>query len=107
VHDDTAPTPDEEAAVRHAAREPTPARGTTASSRKNASADTPQLDGEWIVSAAVDSSRDRRLKGVEFEYRLRLRQERDRIEGRGSRIAKNGKTLPRAHQTPVSVVGRP
>lgn len=68
-------------------------------------ATAPQLDGEWIVSNAVESTRDARLRGVAFQYRLRLRQERDRIEGRGSRVTKNGKALPRAHQTPVSVTG--
>jgi len=104
VHDDDGATPDE-AAMRDDEHEPTTARATTAAARKETAAPAPRLDGEWIVSNAVESTRDRRLKGAAFEYLLRLRQERDRIEGRGSRVAKNGKTLPRAHQTPVSVSG--
>lgn len=90
-------------------QEPAPAEIASADAQpaetRPAIATVPRLEGEWLVTNAVESTRDRSSAGLRFEYRLRLRQQRDRVDGRGARIAKNGRPLPREHQTPVSVSG--
>jgi hypothetical protein len=63
------------------------------------------LDGWWLVTNAVDSSDRRTSKGPLMVYRINLRQDGERVSGKGSTWSKNGQVLTPSQRTPIVATG--
>lgn len=63
------------------------------------------LDGWWLVTNAVDSSDRGTPKGPLMVYRINLRQEGERVSGKGSTWSKNGRALTPSQRTPIVATG--
>ena len=61
--------------------------------------------GGWTISTRVDESSRAEFRGLRLTYHVDLRQDGDRITGSGRKVAENGRSLPSAGQTPISVSG--
>ena len=63
------------------------------------------LDGWWLVTNADDSSDRRTPKGLLVVYRIELRQDGERVFGKGSTWSKNGRVLTPSQRTPLVATG--
>ena len=63
------------------------------------------VSGVWTLETEIESSSLKAFEGLRLGYRLELRQEGDRIEGTGLKIAENGMPLPGPRRTPIRVQG--
>jgi hypothetical protein len=64
------------------------------------------LSGWWEVSQAIDTTTYLPYLGLRMGYRVRLRQEGDKLVGTGERWSENGRVLPSAERTPISLEGK-
>jgi hypothetical protein len=63
------------------------------------------LDGWWLVTNSVESTDHAPYRGLRLSYRLELRQDGERVVGKGTTWTRNGKPLPLGHRTPVVASG--
>ena len=63
------------------------------------------LTGWWAMTNQVQASGYRPYQGLRLGYRLQLRQDGTRISGDGHKWLENGRAIPRANRTPISVSG--
>jgi cytoskeletal protein RodZ len=63
------------------------------------------LTGVWTLETEIESTSFKAFEGLRLGYRLELRQEGDRIEGTGLKVAENGVALSAARRTPITVHG--
>jgi cytoskeletal protein RodZ len=63
------------------------------------------LSGRWALTNRVESSSYGAFRGLNVGFHLQLRQEGNRISGTGQKWMENGKPLPAASRTPISVEG--
>jgi transcriptional regulator with XRE-family HTH domain len=70
-----------------------------------ANAGEPILSGEWMLTNEVQTSSFKAFEGLELEYRLTLSQDGVIVTGRGHKWSENGREIPSARRTPISVAG--
>jgi hypothetical protein len=63
------------------------------------------LTGSWAMTNQIQTSRYRPYQGLRIGFRLRLRHEGTRITGEGQKWLENGRAVPRANRTPITVSG--
>ncbi|HSK76317.1 MAG TPA: PBP1A family penicillin-binding protein [Thermoanaerobaculia bacterium] len=64
------------------------------------------LSGWWEMTNTIQSTNYSSYKGLRLGYRVQLEQDGDRIVGRGQKWTENGRTIPSAGRTPITVRGR-
>ena len=64
------------------------------------------LDGWWILTNEVLLASEQGLKPLHLRFRVQLKQQGDRVTGRGEKWTENGRPIPLNDRTPVTVVGR-
>jgi penicillin-binding protein 1A len=64
------------------------------------------LSGWWEMTNTIQSTNYSAYKGLRLGYRVQLEQDGDRIVGRGQKWAEDGRTIPSAGRTPITVRGR-
>ena len=89
---------------RAAARDDTPDEATVAA-RPPASPSGVDIGGQWSLTTHVDSSAYTRYNGLTLGYALELHQRGNRVTGSGRKISENGRGLPPASQTPITLEG--
>lgn len=78
-------------------------RPVTADTRESPSPDG--ISGQWLLTTRVDSSTYTPYKGLTLGYTLQLQQHGSRITGSGEKVSENGRTLPVASRTPITLEG--
>lgn len=63
------------------------------------------VSGTWILTTVLERTAYRDLTGLEYGYRLELRQDGDRVTGVGVKATENGREIADAAQAPVRVEG--
>jgi penicillin-binding protein 1A len=68
---------------------------------------TPETDlsGWWEMTNTIESTNYSAYKGLRLGYRVQLEQDGNRITGRGQKWSENGRTIPSAGRTPITVTG--
>jgi len=65
----------------------------------------PDLDGWWMVTNSIDSTDYSPFAGLQLTYRVHLQRQGDRIVGRGTKWAEDGRRIGAASRTPIFVSG--
>ena len=63
------------------------------------------LSGWWEMTNTIQSTNYSAYKGLRLGYRVKLEQDGDRIVGRGQKWSEDGRTIPAAGRTPITVTG--
>jgi cytoskeletal protein RodZ len=63
------------------------------------------VSGAWILTTVLERTAYRDLAGLEYGYRLELRQDGNRVTGVGLKATENGREIADAAQAPVRVEG--
>lgn len=63
------------------------------------------LNGDWHFTTHVRSATPQEFEGLALVYRLRLKQDGERVTGKGQKISENGKALSTRQRTPIAVEG--
>lgn len=63
------------------------------------------LTGEWALATRIEMSDVAAFRNMNLGFRLQLRQQGDRITGRGTKWMENGKAIPPRARTPIVVEG--
>jgi hypothetical protein len=63
------------------------------------------VQGTWELSNEIDSASYAPYRGLRLGYRLQLQQAGRRISGQGEKWTENGRQIPPANRTPISVAG--
>jgi hypothetical protein len=63
------------------------------------------LSGAWLLSNEVTATSFAAFRGLRLMYRVSLEQEGAKLAGSGVKWAENGRTLPAAQRTPISLEG--
>ena len=74
--------------------------------RQRSSTLSTTLDGWWIVTNEVLLTSEQGLKATRTRFRVQLKQQGDRVTGRGEKWAENDRAIPSGERTPITVVGR-
>lgn len=65
----------------------------------------PDLEGRWDLWTRITQSNESRYEGMTLGFRVRLRQDGDRITGSGEKRSEGGETLPPGRRAPIRVEG--
>jgi hypothetical protein len=68
--------------------------------------DSVALDGRWDLTHEIEATSHAPFAGMRLGYRLDLRQQGNRVWGRGRKYTENGALLPPDRRTPITVDGR-
>jgi hypothetical protein len=63
------------------------------------------LSGWWELTNTIQSTNFAEYQGLRLSYRLQLEQDGDRITGRGQKWSEDGRPVPAAGRTPLTVSG--
>lgn len=63
------------------------------------------LSGWWELTNTIQSTNFAEYQGLRLGYRLQLEQDGDRITGRGQKWSEDGRPVPAAGRTPLTVTG--
>jgi penicillin-binding protein 1A len=63
------------------------------------------LSGWWELTNTIQSTNYAEYQGLRLGYRLQLEQDGDRITGRGQKWSEDGRPVPAAGRTPLTVTG--
>lgn len=76
-----------------------------ATERATTSGDSPLLSGDWVMNTRVESSRLKRYEGLRLGYRVRLRQNGERVSGIGWKVSEDERPVGTSGQTPIRFDG--
>lgn len=66
---------------------------------------SPDLSGKWVLTNRVESAGVGAYKNLELGFQLQLQQNGNRVTGIGQKWTENGRDVPAAGRTPISVEG--
>jgi penicillin-binding protein 1A len=67
--------------------------------------DTADVSGWWELSNRIETTNFPAYRGLRLGYRILLEQDGDRITGQGQKWSENGRRLPAAQRTPITITG--
>lgn len=63
------------------------------------------LSGWWEMTNTIQSTNYEEYQGLRLGYRIQLEQDGNRITGRGQKWSENGRAVPAAGRTPITITG--